>query len=144
MTPKLIKLIARFVHADTGLPLTGPGLRARFYDADALTSDFLGQSALSHDGVAEVIFNADDFQTGLLGKIFDRFKERKPDIYCEIADKNGDAIFRSTVQWNVDPLHVDEVTRSTNPTLDLGTYRFRRGQGLIPPGPMAGIPRPPM
>lgn len=128
--PQLIKLIARFVRADTGSPLTGDAYRVRFYDFDLLKEDALGESRLSEDGVAEVICDASQYQTGLLGRLFERLKEKKPDIFVEVRGEGGVAIYRSAIQWNLDPFKADDVTGRTNPTIDLGTYQFRHGEGI--------------
>ncbi|MBX3378490.1 MAG: hypothetical protein KF805_00220 [Phycisphaeraceae bacterium] len=128
-SPQLIKIVARFVRADSGAPLTGPGYRVRFYDFDLIRDDRLGESGLSPDGVAEVICSAADYQGGILARLFDRLKEKKPDLFVEVVESDR-AVFRSPIQWNVDPLKVDEVTGRINPTVDLGTYQFREGEGI--------------
>ncbi len=128
--PQLIKLIARFVRADTGNPLTGDTYRVRFYDLDLLKDDALGEARLSTEGVAEIICDASQYQTGLLGRLFERLREKKPDIFVEVRRHDGVAIYRSPIQWNLDPFKTDSVTGRTNPTLDLGTYQFRHGDGI--------------
>lgn len=131
MEPEIVKLIARVVHADTGRPLAEPTYRVRFFDRDLLGDDRLGESGLTGEGVAEVVCSAADYQTGLLGRLCHRLREQKPDIYVEIVDGAGTAMYRSTVRWNVDPARIDEVTGSARRTIDLGTYRFRKGEGLM-------------
>lgn len=141
---QLVKLIARFVRADTGSPLTGDTYRVRFYDFDLLKEDALGESRLSPEGVAEAICDASQYQTGLLGRLFDRLKEKKPDIFVEVRGEGGVAIYRSAIQWNLDPFKPDEVTGRTNPTIDLGTYQFRHGEGINDQPWRDGIHRPMM
>ncbi len=129
-TLQLIKFIAHIVHEETGEPLDGTGLTARFYDRDLFKDDALGRAPISKTGVAEIVCSADQYQTGLLGKLFSRLKEKKPDIYIEVIDGSGEAIYRSTVRWDVDPLKADEVTGRVNPTVDLGTFHYRKGKGI--------------
>lgn len=141
---QLVKLIAHFVRADTGSPLTHDTYRVRFYDFDLLKEDALGESSLSAEGVTEVICDADQYQTGLLGRLFERLKEKKPDIFVEVRGEGGMAIYRSAIQWNLDPFKADEVTGRINPTIDLGTYRFRPGEGIDDQPGGYGIHRPMM
>ena len=140
--PMLIKLIARFIHKDTGQPVDDPGYRVQFYDHDVVKDDFLGESGLRSDGVAEIIFDGETFQTGLLGKIFERLKEQKPDVYCQIVDIEDKSIFRSTIRWDVDVTQFDEVTKRPRSTVDLGTFEFLVGDGLQDPYHYSGILRP--
>lgn len=130
MSIQIIKLIARFVHADSGQPVVGPDIRVRFYDRDLLKDDVLGEAVLSNQGVAEVLCSSGSFQSGVLGRLFERLKEKKPDIYCELLGPDGAPIFRSAVRWDLDVGGVNPVTQVANPTIDLGTYRFRRGDGI--------------
>lgn len=129
MSQHIIKLIARFVHADTGAPLSDPHLRVRFYDRDALRDDLLGESSLSPQGVAEVISTSGNFQSGLMGLPARLLSEKKPDVFCEVREKDV-PIYRSKVAWNVEVERVNPITRSPDRTVDLGTFRFRKGEGL--------------
>lgn len=129
--PAFLKLIARLVHADTGEPVTDPLLRVRFYDLDVLASDRLGESRLSPEGVAEVVCSEASFQDGLLGRVFERLREKKPDVYLEVVDAAGLPVYRSAVQWNIDPARRNEVTGQTDRTVDLGEFRYRRGEGVL-------------
>lgn len=133
-TLQLIKFVARIIHEETNEPLDGTGLTARFYDRDLFKDDPLGHAAISSDGVTEILCSADQYQTGLLGKLFSRLKEKKPDIYIEVADGKGEVLYRSAVRWDVDPLKVDEVTGRVNPTIDLGMFKYRKGKGFNDPG----------
>lgn len=126
---QLIKINARFVHAESGAPLTGDAFRVRFYDFDLFRNDRLGEAILSPDGRAEIICSAAHYQGGVLARLFDRLKEKKPDLFVEVVD--GDRpVFRSPIQWNIDPLKVNEVTGRVNPTIDLGTFQYREGEGV--------------
>ena len=140
----LIKFIAHIVHEDTGKPLAGNGYTVRFFDFDLLKDDALGESGLSAEGVAQIVCEASQFQTGLLGRLFSRLREQKPDIYIEVVGDDGARLYRSAVRWNVDPLKPDEVTGRVNPTLDLGVFHFRVGKGLAEPGLGSEIHRPMM
>lgn len=143
-TPQIIKLIARFVHKGTSQPVSDPALRVRFFDQDAFKDDFLGEATLSSDGVAEIIFDSSAFQSGVLGRIFERLKEKRPDVYCQIVDKDRVPIFRTAVQWDVDVTQFNEVTKRSRPTVDLGTFEFKAGEGVLDPFYYSGIHRPMM
>lgn len=143
MSVQIVKLIARFVHADSGRPVAGPDVRVRFFDRDVLRDDLLGEAVLNSDGVAEVLCSAGSYQSGVLGRVFERLRERKPDIYCELLDANGHPIFRTPVQWDLDVARVSPVTQVASPTVDLGTYQFRRGGGLDSADTSAGLRPPP-
>jgi hypothetical protein len=142
MSIQIVKLIARFVHADSGRPVTGPDVRVRFFDRDVLRDDLLGEAVLNSEGVAEVLCSAGSYQSGVLGRVFERLRERKPDIYCELLDAEGRPIFRTPVRWDLDVARVNPVTQVASPTVDLGTYQFRRGEGLDSADTFAGL-RPP-
>lgn len=137
MSIEQVKVVAKFEHADTGAPLADQDLRVRFYDADLLSDDYLGESRLDDQGRAEVTFEAAKFQTGVLGKLWDRLKEQKPDIFCEVVDHDGQPIYRSSVRWNVDPGKAAQFA-----SVDLGTYAFRKGAGLTQPMFYGGLNRP--
>lgn len=140
-SPQLVKFIARLVHADTGQPLTDAGYSVRFFDHDLFKDDALGTSALSDKGVAEVICSTASWQTGVLGKLFQRLKEQKPDVFLEVRDASGRVVYVSPIK-SVDPLAPDEVTGRVNTTIDLGTYAFRHGEGLMPPEQKYGLGGP--
>ncbi len=129
MSEHIIKITARFVHAESGDPLTGDGLKVRFLDRDALKDDLLGESPLSADGRAEVLTTTSSFRSGLMGSLGSALGESKPDVYCEVLEGES-AIYRTCVAWNIDPEAVDPVTKRINRVIDLGTFKFRRGDGL--------------
>jgi len=129
MSNSLLKLTARFVHADTGAPLTGTTLRVKFMDKDALKDDVLGETTLDATGCAEVLTTSSDFHSGLMGLIGAILSDRKPDVYCEVMEL-GTPIYRTRVAWNLDPAQRNAVTRETNRVLDLGTFAYKRGEGL--------------
>lgn len=137
MSIEQMKVIAKFEHVDTGAPLTDQDLRVRFYDADLMSDDYLGESRLDEHGCTEVTFEASKFQSGVLGKLWDRLKEQKPDIFCEVIDRDGQAIYRSSVRWNVDPGSAAKFA-----AVDLGTYAFSKGAGLSQPMFYGGLNRP--
>ncbi len=143
-TPSLIKLVARFVHADSGQPLNDPSFHVRFFDHDALKDDYLGESVLSSNGVAEIIIHPASFRSGLIGAFFARLAEHRPDVYCTVVDGAGKALYRTSVQWDVDVTRIDETTKRPRPTVDLGTFKYRRGEGLSEAdGPVMPL-RPPV
>jgi hypothetical protein len=129
MSEHIIKLVARFVDADTGSPLIGGSLRVRFLDRDAIKDDLLGEGVVGPDGMASVLTTTSSFRSGLLGMLGSALGEEKPDIYCEVLEGNT-VVFRTEVAWNVNTEAIDEVTHRTDRTIDLGTFRFRRGGGL--------------
>lgn len=127
--PQLIKFIARLVDAATGAPVANAAYRVRFFDRDLFKDDPLGEAVLSKDGAAEIICSTASWQTGVLGKVFQRLRERTPDVYIEVVE-GSEVLFRSQVKTVEDPLTPDEVTKRVNLTIDLGEYRFRKGDGL--------------
>jgi len=128
---QLVKFVARFVDAETGKPAFGRGWRAKLWDKDLVADDPLGEAVIGETGVVEIVCSSADFQSGLLGRLFDRLKEKKPDVYAEVMEESGRVVYRSPVRWSVDPLRVDEVTGRASPTVDLGTYKVREGEGLM-------------
>ncbi|MDX2132239.1 MAG: hypothetical protein SFY69_09315 [Planctomycetota bacterium] len=129
MAEQILKFIARFVRDDTGAPLSDPALRVRFLDRDLLRDDLLGESALSADGVAQVLCTSSAFRSGLTGEVAASLGEDKPDLYCEVRE--GDTpVFRTPVAWNTPVAEIDPVTKTASTTVDLGTFRFRRGEGF--------------
>lgn len=133
----LLKLSARFVHADTGAPLSGPTLRVRFMDKDAIKDDLLGESALDAAGRAEIVTTSSDFRSGVMGLLGGLVSERKPDVYCEVTEL-GTPIFRTQVKWNLDPAQRDAITKQASNMIDLGTFAFKRGEGLTTPTTLDG------
>lgn len=128
MSSDLIVLCARFVDSETGAPIHGPDLRVRFFDADAIADDKLGDAELGPDGSARVAISPARYRSGLRGKAGEAFGELEPDIYCEILER-GTVVFRSAVQWDVEPTPKEPVA-GMHRTLDVGTFKFRRGEGL--------------
>jgi hypothetical protein len=129
MSEQIFRITAKFVHADTGAPVTGPGLRVRFFDRDTLKDDLLGESALAADGSAAVLTTTSAFRSGLMGAVGKALGESKPDLYCEVVE-HGKAIFRTKVAWNTPVGAVDPVTKQAEHTVDLGTFRVTRGAGF--------------
>lgn len=129
MNNDLIVLSARFVDADTGSPLDPTGMRVRFLDADALVDDLLGECELPGDGIARIIVAPGSYRSGLFGSVGQAFGELEPDVYCELFE--GDRIvYRTQVKWDLNPEAVNAASGLNERTLDLGTYRVRRGEGL--------------
>ena len=128
MSTDLIILCARFVHEDNGTPLVDPNLRIRFFDADAVADDFLGESPLDASGTARAVISPDRFRSGLKGAVGDAFGELEPDVFCEVFE--GDRlIFRSEVLWDIEPTPREPVP-GIHRTIDIGTIRLTRGGGL--------------
>lgn len=129
MSNDIIALVARFVDAETGAPLASPDLRVRFVDADALSDDVLGTSPLDTQGTARVLITPASYRSGLVGAAGAVLGEQRPDLYCEVLE--GDAIvYRSEVRWDTPVERVDPVTGIADRTVDLGTFRFKRGEGF--------------
>lgn len=142
MSHDLIVLCARFVDADSGAPLVGEALRVRFFDSDAIADDFLGETGLGTDGVARIVISPARYRSGLKGAAGEAFGELEPDIYCEVRE--GDKVlYRSAVKWDIEPTPKDPVP-GLHRTLDLGTYQFRRGEGLQGDGIIPFPPAPPL
>ncbi len=139
MSTDLIILCARFVHEENGTPLAEPNLRVRFYDADAVADDFLGESALDATGTARAVISPERFRSGLKGPVGEAFGELEPDIFCEVLE-DGRVIFRSEVLWDTEPTPREPVP-GIHRTIDIGTIRFIRGGGLGDEDPMP-IPFP--
>ncbi|MDY0297035.1 MAG: hypothetical protein RB296_06940 [Acidobacteriota bacterium] len=99
----MVKLIARFIHARTGLPLNDGSVTARIYDRDLLSDDFLSESGLSNAGEAEWIFALSSVASA------DSPQESRPDIYVELA-RAGHVFFQSPVSVDMDFLEVDAVS----------------------------------
>lgn len=129
MSEHIIKLIAHFVDAASGSPLSGENLRVRFLDRDALKDDLLGEGVLGPGGRASVLTTTSSFRSGLLGMLGAALGEKKPDVFCEVLEGET-VIFRTAVTWNVDTEKSNEVTQRADRTIDLGTFQFRRGGGL--------------
>ncbi|HEX2838471.1 MAG TPA: hypothetical protein VHN77_10120 [Phycisphaerales bacterium] len=119
----IIKLTARFAHADSGKPLTGEGLTVRFCDRDTVKDDVLGESLLSPDGRAEIVTTTGSFHSGLA------FGERRPDLYCVVCD-HGKPVFRTPVAWDTKVAERSKTTGQTMLTHDLGTFKYTRGAGF--------------
>lgn len=127
MAEYIFKFTARFVDAGTGKPLSGAGFSVRFLDRDALKDDVLGEGALAPDGRAEVLTTSSAFRSRLMGLL--AMAEKKPDVYCEVRE-GGKTIYRTRVAWNLDVERLNAVTKSPDRTIDLGVFKFRRGEGL--------------
>ncbi len=133
MSEHIYRLTARFVDAGTGEPLSAPNLKARFLDRDALKDDLLGESPIGADGRAGIVTTSSSFHSGLMGMLAAKLGEKKPDVYCEVVE-GEEAIYRSRVAWNLDLEKENPVTGRTDRTIDLGTFKVKRGEGLGPPG----------
>jgi hypothetical protein len=129
MTEQMIKVTARFMDGESGLPLTGPKLKVRFLDKDFMSDDILGESSLAPDGRAEVVTTTSRFHSGLMGELGAKIGEARPDVYCEVRDA-GIVVYRSKVAWDIDVENKNAVTGGSNRTIDLGTFKFERGEGL--------------
>ena len=117
MSNDIIALVARFVDAETGALLTFPDLRVRFVDADAISDDVLGTSPLDAEGAARVLITPSSYRSGLVGTTGVVLGEQRPGLCCEVA-------------WDTPVERCHPVTGVPDRTVDLGTFRFRRGEGV--------------
>lgn len=121
----MVKLIARFIHARTGLPLNDGSVIARIYDRDLLSDDFLSESGLSNAGEAEWIFALSSVASA------DSPQERRPDIYVELA-RAGHVFFQSPVSVDMDFFEVDAVSgERRGRTRFLGTFAVDDASGRV-------------
>ncbi|HDP95606.1 MAG TPA: hypothetical protein ENN40_09635 [Candidatus Aminicenantes bacterium] len=113
----IVKLIARFILTQSGIPLTDRGITARIHDRDPLSDDFLAESGLSDKGEAEWMFPIS------VAASLDSPAERRPGIYVEL-DKGGHVFFQSLVTADIDFFQRDPVSgEHRGRTLFLGTFQ---------------------
>ena len=86
----------------------------RLYDKDLFNDDYLGQSNLDEEGIAEFSISQKDFSSPFS-------METKPDFYF-VVYKNGQEIFRSKVMSNLDLSDIQEFVMKEGEVIDLGTF----------------------
>jgi hypothetical protein len=112
----MIKVIARFIDKATKKPLSGNDLVARLYDHDVIGDDFIGESKLDENGMAEILADLS------AARSFDSPLETYPDLYFTLCNQNG-VIFESKVFKNVDFISKNNISREhRSSTQDLGTF----------------------
>ena len=114
---KLVRVLARFVSASDGAPVSGPSYSARLYDQDAVTGDLLCTAQPLDDGSVGFTFDLSKASS------LDSPGEIAPDLYIVLL-RDGEEVFRSAVADDVAFLGVDPVTLlDVESTRDLGTFR---------------------
>lgn len=110
-----VRLIAKGSDSE----ITGSEYSVRLYDKDVFNSDFLGQSFMNEEGIAEFNIKQADFSRpfGL---------EDKPDFYF-VVYKNGTEIFKSKVMSNLDLSDIGEFVMKEGEVIDLGTFLIDAG-----------------
>ena len=86
----------------------------RLYDKDLFNDDYLGQSYLNSEGIAEFTITQKDF-SGPFNS------ETNPDFYF-VVYKNGVEIFRSNVLSDLDISNIQEFVMTEGEVIDLGTF----------------------
>ena len=94
--------------------LQGSEYSVRLYDKDLFNDDYLGQSNLDEEGVAEFSISQKDFSNPFN-------METKPDFYF-VVYKNDQEIFRSKVMSNLDLSNIQEFVMTEGEVIDLGTF----------------------
>lgn len=108
----LIKV--RLISKGSDAAVTGDDFSVRLYDKDIFNDDFLGQSKLNDEGIAEFSISQRDFSNPFN-------LDNRPDFYF-VVYKNGDAIFRSKVMSNLDLSNIQEFVMREGEVIDLGTF----------------------
>lgn len=109
-----ITATAKLIAKGNDLPLTGAEYRVRLYDKDIFKDDFLGESQLDNNGVAQVTFNASSF--GDFAKT-----DVAPDFYFVVL-KAGNIIFKSKVMQDVKLESIEHFKSGQGNIIDLGTF----------------------
>ena len=105
--PMMVKVIARFLHARTGLPLSEKGIRACLYDRDIANDDRLAECPLNPQGEAHWLFELSRAASA------DSPREQSPDLYAEL-DTDGNVFFQTPVTENLDFITPDRVSGERN------------------------------
>ncbi len=108
----LIKV--RLLAKGTDNILEGDNYSVRLYDKDLFNDDYLGQSNLNEEGVAEFTISQKDFSSPFN-------IETKPDFYFVVYNKDQE-IFRSKVMSNLDLSNIQEFVMKEGEVIDLGTF----------------------
>ena len=86
----------------------------RLYDKDLFNDDYLGQSCLDSEGIAEFTITQKDFSSPFNS-------ETNPDVYF-VVYRNEEEIFRSKVMSNLDISNIQEFVMTEGKVVDLGTF----------------------
>lgn len=105
---------ARFIAKGNGLPLTGSGYQMRLFDKDIFDDDYLGESGLDANGVAEIRLSNKAFSDW--GNL-----ETTPDFYFVVV-KDGVQIFKSNVMKEIDIVAIEQFKMGEGEVIDLGTF----------------------
>ena len=108
----LIKV--RLIAKGTDSSLQGDEYSVRLYDKDLFNDDYLGQSHLNEEGIAEFSISQKDFSSPFN-------METKPDFYFVVYKKDQE-IFRSKVMSNLDLSNIQEFVMKEGEVIDLGTF----------------------
>ena len=108
----LIKV--RLIAKGSDTVVHGDDFYVRLYDKDLFNDDYLGQSNLNEEGVAEFSISQKDFSSPFN-------IETRPDFYF-VVYKKGVEIFRSKVMSNLDLSDIEEFVMAEGEVIDLGTY----------------------
>ncbi len=101
------------LHCQTIAPETLVGRRARLYDADALSDDFLSSNTVEPDGTAAFLFDLSACQS------LDSLFESKPDLYCVVSSNDGHVLYRSNIHANTDFLSIDPDSGEQHRTIQI-------------------------
>lgn len=112
MKTTYVRVIAK-LNCRTIAPEMLVGRRARLYDADALSDDFLSSSTVEPDGTAGFLF---DLSTS---RSVDSLFETKPDLYCVVSGDDGRILYRSNIHANTDFLGIDPDSGEQHRTIQI-------------------------
>ena len=108
----LIKV--RLIAKGSDTVVHGDDFSVRLYDKDFFNDDYLGQSNLNEEGIAEFTISQKDFSSPLN-------IDSRPDFYF-VVYKKGVEIFRSKVMSNLDLSNIQEFVMTEGEVIDLGTF----------------------
>jgi hypothetical protein len=108
----LIKV--RLISKGSDTVVNGDDFSVRLYDKDIFNDDFLGQSKLNDEGMAEFSVSQRDFSNPFN-------LDNRPDFYF-VVYKNDVEIFRSKVMSNLDLSNIQEFVMREGEVIDLGTF----------------------
>ena len=104
----------KFIAKGSDTPLTGAAYKVRLYDKDIFKDDFLGESQLDNNGMAEFTFTASSF-----GDIANT--DQNPDFYFTVL-KNDQLIFKSKIMNNVHLELIEQFKNGKGEMINLGTF----------------------
>ena len=108
----LIKV--RLIAKGSDSSVHGDAFSVRLYDKDLFNDDYLGESHLSEEGIAEFTISQKDFSSPFN-------IDTRPDFYF-VVYKMGEEIFRSKVMSNLDLSNIQEFVMTEGEVIDLGTF----------------------